>query len=34
MKAMIVTSVLNSFSAISAPTLADGSVEMIVIGWM
>ena len=34
MKAMIVNSVLNSFIAISAPTLADGSVERIVSGWM
>ena len=34
MNAMIVNSVSNSSSAISAPTLAEGSVEMIVSGWM
>ena len=32
--AMMVNSVSNTFKAISAPTLADGSVERIVMGWM
>ncbi len=32
--AMIVNSMSNIFIASSAPTLADGSVEMMVSGWM
>ena len=34
MSAMTLSSVLNSSSARSAPTPADGSVDRIVIGWM
>ena len=32
--AMMLNSVLNSISASTAPTPADGRVERMVIGWM